>query len=336
MDLPYIARAANALHIKTSASVIRRTLLLNQGDPYDSARVVESERALRSLGVFRDVRVDTVARAHSSGVAGANGGWLEHQATVQLLLLRRKRHVGGGHERSKPSWHCHVAFAPLYKTPDRIVGAFVYQNPHFIARRPRLGIIYQPLSDGDHWAWSLGVPFYQTAARRQIGTSGEASTYRVLVFKALKDLSIATTERHVLRFGLNGGSRSEPPVAAMSALGCRLWRREDFTPGHHPPSQVHVRDSRRRDRGCPVAVPCAGAVQHIRASGGRESFAVRPVRCMGGPARMGIRGRARRSWVGVERSGESPPGLEDLWWSTDRPAVYTPAAPVIPPGCAAV
>ena len=59
-QLPYLARAANALHIKTSASVIRRTLLLNPGELYDSARAVESERALRSLNVFREVRVDTV------------------------------------------------------------------------------------------------------------------------------------------------------------------------------------------------------------------------------------------------------------------------------------
>ena len=58
--LPYVARIANALHIKTHASVIRRTLVLNQGDPYDSARAVESERALRNLNVFRQVRVDTL------------------------------------------------------------------------------------------------------------------------------------------------------------------------------------------------------------------------------------------------------------------------------------
>src|SRR5882672_7028332 len=58
--LPFVARIANALHIKTQASVIRRTILFNQGDPYDSARAVESERALRALYVFRQVRVDTV------------------------------------------------------------------------------------------------------------------------------------------------------------------------------------------------------------------------------------------------------------------------------------
>ncbi|MGH7698899.1 MAG: hypothetical protein ACREMJ_00035, partial [Gemmatimonadales bacterium] len=33
----FVARLANALHVKTRASVIRRTLLVEPGDAYDSA-----------------------------------------------------------------------------------------------------------------------------------------------------------------------------------------------------------------------------------------------------------------------------------------------------------
>ncbi len=51
----FVARLANALHVRTRASVIRRTLLVSPGQLYDSARVAESERALRALGVFRFV-----------------------------------------------------------------------------------------------------------------------------------------------------------------------------------------------------------------------------------------------------------------------------------------
>src|SRR5436853_6813617 len=54
-----LARLANRLHVTTRAGVIRRTLLVNPGDRYDSARVAESERALRSLFVFSRVRLDT-------------------------------------------------------------------------------------------------------------------------------------------------------------------------------------------------------------------------------------------------------------------------------------
>ena len=40
-----LARLANRLHVTTRAGVIRRTLLVNPGDRYDSARVAESGRA---------------------------------------------------------------------------------------------------------------------------------------------------------------------------------------------------------------------------------------------------------------------------------------------------
>ena len=40
--------------------VIRRELLLDVGDPFDSALVAESERNLRALGIFRDVEIDPV------------------------------------------------------------------------------------------------------------------------------------------------------------------------------------------------------------------------------------------------------------------------------------
>src|SRR5437763_7631699 len=59
-DAPgFIARLANRLHARTRAGVIRGTLLVNRGDRYDSARVAESERALRNLSVFSRVRIDT-------------------------------------------------------------------------------------------------------------------------------------------------------------------------------------------------------------------------------------------------------------------------------------
>jgi len=38
----FLARLANALHVRTHPWVIRRALLVNPGDPYDSARVAES------------------------------------------------------------------------------------------------------------------------------------------------------------------------------------------------------------------------------------------------------------------------------------------------------
>lgn len=55
-------RLGNSLHAVTRPGVIHRELLLEPCAPYDSARAAETERNLRSLGIFRHVAVDTVHR----------------------------------------------------------------------------------------------------------------------------------------------------------------------------------------------------------------------------------------------------------------------------------
>jgi outer membrane protein assembly factor BamA len=56
----WFARMANRLHFQTRPAVIRRELLFQVGQPYDSALVAESERNLRALGIFRKVQIDSV------------------------------------------------------------------------------------------------------------------------------------------------------------------------------------------------------------------------------------------------------------------------------------
>jgi hypothetical protein len=49
---------ANALHMRTRASVIKRELLFSEGDSFDPVLVAESARNLRSIGIFQDVVFD--------------------------------------------------------------------------------------------------------------------------------------------------------------------------------------------------------------------------------------------------------------------------------------
>src|SRR5437667_95129 len=76
-----LARLANALHVTTRAGVIRRTLFVNPGDRYDSARVAESERALRALYVFSRVRLDTTRIAGRLALRVGVSAGLALQAT---------------------------------------------------------------------------------------------------------------------------------------------------------------------------------------------------------------------------------------------------------------
>jgi hypothetical protein len=225
----FLTRAANAVHVRTSARVIRRALLLNQGDPYDSARAVESERALRSLNVFRQVQVDTVHLGSRLAlrVQTADGWSTKPQFNFSTSGGSVTWQVGMEEENLLGTA---TSLTAMYsKTPDRSSGRFLYVNPHFLARRPRLSLTYQPLSDGRRGSWSLAVPFYQTAARYQIGTSGDAGAYRVLIFR--DDSLVDSTQRHSLKLSLGGGMALRATSRSYLRLwGAAVWRREDFAP----------------------------------------------------------------------------------------------------------
>ena len=232
-DAPgFLARLANALHVTTRASVIRRTLFVNQGDRYDSARVAESERALRALYVFSRVQLDTTRIAGRLALrvetsdgwstkpqfgyssAGGDATWLAGLVEENLLGTA-------------------TALAAVYnKTPDRSVVDLRYGSPHFFGRRTRLVAEYASKSDGKRGVWFLGVPFYETGARRAVGTDGEAAAERVLVFHhRVPAATVDTVERRALRVGVSAGLA----LQATSRGFVRLWvggewRREDFGP----------------------------------------------------------------------------------------------------------
>ena len=229
-DAPgFLARLTNALHIRTRASVIRRTLLLNAGDAYDSARVAESERALRALVVFRKVELDTArVRGRSALRVTTADGW------------STKPQAGFSSAGGDQTWEIGIVeqnllgtateLAAAYRdTPDRRIFEVEYQSPHFVWRRVTLLARYANLSDGRRGLWRAGLPFYQTAARRSIEMEGEAATDLALVFR--DGALAASPQRRMLRVGLRGGLALHATSRdyARVWLGT-LWRREDYAP----------------------------------------------------------------------------------------------------------
>src|SRR5881394_3693063 len=183
-DAPgFIARLANRLHARTRAGVIRGTLLVNPGDRYDSARVAESERALRNLSVFSRVRIDTTRLDGRLALRVATtDGW------------STKPQLGYSSAGGDVSWLAGLvednllgtatSLAAVYnRTPDRGVFSLGYLNPHFFSRRVQLQGLYRGKSDGKQGTWLFGVPFYETAARRALTTDGEAASERVLHYQ---------------------------------------------------------------------------------------------------------------------------------------------------------
>ncbi|MGH7531407.1 MAG: hypothetical protein ACREMN_13565 [Gemmatimonadales bacterium] len=226
-----VARLANALHVPTRQWVIRRSVLMEPGDAYDEARIEETERALRNLGVFRFVDVDT-ARPVPGGplalyVVTADGWSTQPQASYTRAGGDEAWELGFV-ERNFLGTATEVALR-FGKNPDRTRRDFQFVNPHFLGRRTAVMFRYGDLSDGRNSAWRFGLPFNETGARGAADTYGESVRERVLRFR--DGVLLDSTERRLLRIGVTGGYAPH----ATSREYVRLWfgaewRREDFAP----------------------------------------------------------------------------------------------------------
>lgn len=176
----FLLRLVNKLHITTRPYVIRRELLVAPGTAWDSARVAESERNLRSLRVFRNVRIDSV-RTDSGLVARvttrdgwstrpdfrfkSTGGELDY-----TLALIEDNLLGTATQASI-----------LYRnTPDRTSTTFGFRQRRLIGGTVGLAASYSNRSDGERGAVSLGRPFFSLDSRTSWGVFAEARDERVL------------------------------------------------------------------------------------------------------------------------------------------------------------
>jgi hypothetical protein len=223
----------NALHRTTRAGVIRRTILLEPGMRYDSARVVESERLLRDLGVFRDVKFDTLRIGDRLALrvttgdgwsTSLNAGYSTTAGSVSWLLTASERNLLGT---------ATALSVGLHHNPDRNNLSFLYQNAAFLSRRAALSYEYDDLSDGRRSVWSYGQGFYQSAARFALQDSGEVAHNRVLMFKDGKlsagDTLNATNERKALiSTNTVGWAPLATPRDYLRLTLSTVLRREDY------------------------------------------------------------------------------------------------------------
>lgn len=178
----WLARLANALHFETRAPTIRRELLFHVGERYDSARVAESERNLRSLGVFRKVQIDSV-RTDSGLVMNVltKDGW-------STRADWRFRSAGGeveftiGMVEDNLLGTASSASVRYRKTPDRSTVALGFRRPRLFAGRVGLTLAYENRSDGRLNLAALEQPFYSLTSPFGFSFGAEDRNERVLRF----------------------------------------------------------------------------------------------------------------------------------------------------------
>src|SRR5262245_35575297 len=128
----FLYRGANALHVVTRETTVRRWLLFSEGDAYDPALLVESERLLRAAGLFRSVSVTasppgpdgTVAvrvqtqdawTVHVGLSAGSGGGQTQGGVTLgETNLLGTGRQLFFGWAQDPQRTYRHVEFTDPY------------------------------------------------------------------------------------------------------------------------------------------------------------------------------------------------------------------------------
>ena len=226
----WVASLANRLHMRTRPWVIRRRLLLDRGDRFDAARMEESERSLRTLGVFRSVRVDTVRSPQDGRLALraiTSDGWSTQPQASFTSVGGDQTWSVGIIERNFLGTATELALV-YGRNPDRSSLDFKFRNRQIFGRRTSLEARYGDKSDGHRGEWTFGLPFHETAAPHALETYGTGAHERVLRFR--DDTLQDSTRHHLLLVGVRAGVAIRATTRQYARLfGALEWRREDFT-----------------------------------------------------------------------------------------------------------
>lgn len=193
----WVGRTANAVHLRTRSSVIRRTILIEPGDKVNAAVIHETERLLRSLPFILDARI----------VPGASSaeGVVARVIVQDTWSIKPRLHIEseGGHT----DWRIGLREVNLLgygkqlsisheKSLERTTEEIAYGDPLLFGTRWTLQTAYRHLSDGVSRWLHLERPFYKVAAMWSFGVdlertestiTGYNDSREVYAFPLLKD-----------------------------------------------------------------------------------------------------------------------------------------------------
>lgn len=176
-------RLVNNVHIRTLARVVHRELLFKIGDSYDSVLVAESTRNLRSLGVFRDVRIDSVR---------TDSGLVMRVTTRDAWTTRlggRLRTVGNqvsiGFSFLEDNFLGTATRTGISYSSDPVRTTFALEGSQsrFLGTSVGVGVRWEDRSDGTVFRARVNRPFYSFSDPRAFAISasfGDGTVYQYL------------------------------------------------------------------------------------------------------------------------------------------------------------
>ncbi|OGS47100.1 MAG: hypothetical protein A2539_08375 [Elusimicrobia bacterium RIFOXYD2_FULL_34_15] len=168
--LSFLYSWANKLHKKTNDNVVRRELLFKEGDKYDPALIVESERILRSYPYFRKVsihvsepekdKVNIIVETHDAWTTEFQADWGTTASQTNWLLGFEELNVLGQGQRIKVSYK---------KNLDEKIQTFVFQDPRFLNSHVNLKTYFDKGEKSESWGLQCNRPFFATIAKWSAG-----------------------------------------------------------------------------------------------------------------------------------------------------------------------
>jgi hypothetical protein len=193
------ARAGNALHVTTRRRVVEREVLFRAGEPFDSARVAETARNLRALGVFRRVLIDSM-RTDSGLVlrVTTKDGW-SIRPTVDFSRVGSQTAFALGLEELNLFGNAAYGSLTYSDHPDRTALTAVFRQPRLFANKVFLQIGVQDRSDGRSLSFGMGQPFLSLASRSGASVNAVDFDGDVLrFFEGERTASVVVRRRYAL------------------------------------------------------------------------------------------------------------------------------------------
>jgi hypothetical protein len=268
-----VYRSMNALHFTTQKYVIEQQLLFKVGQPWDSALVRETARNLRTLGLFREVRIDSVAS--DSGLIArvyTQDAWT---LGIVFTIKSSGSQIGyaiGVNDRNFLGSGAQVQIQ-YGKNPDR--DSVMYGvTRHFLFRSPLdLQFNYNHLSDGKTGFADLSLPFRTLETKTGATLNAQLYNGRVLLFYGGDTVATDTTRRSFQLLSLNPAIALHATDHSYVRLGMYAQiERNDFQAYSLPPDQIPQNYTGAIGPFISASAPLYEHVRYFQAGGRREDL----------------------------------------------------------------